>query len=300
MQKTSLGVGLLNTRREIWMMLMRAGDGFDEADFNVAHGEHEEETSLEIATSSRDSKAVPHLPKLEDIRAPQLRPHVTQIDSAADKLRQSPTKPGPPNGVHLARPIEARIDGINPNHPGRPAASFSRTSSNAMLDPGGLPKNLPEARLVKGEHEPPNPLRDSIPPFDIDHAAPVGFFTARAAETVQNGSNSNLPLKAQPFNPHLESPSIRKTAGVDHTKTKPVGRDSIPVSPSLLPPPRPNNNFINPQIDKNRKVGMPVGAASPLQNRSSYKPPLQIKRPAELDPAQSVYPPTFPIFFFFF
>lgn len=268
-------------------MLISAGDGFDEADFNVAHGEHEQKTSLEIATSSRGSKRAPHLPNLDDSKAPQLRPYVTRIDSAADKLRQSPSKPGPSNGVHQARPNEARIDGINPTHPGRPAAPFSRTSSNATLDPGGLTKNLAEARLVKGEQEPPYPLRDSnIPPFDIDHAAPVGFYTARAAETVQNGSNANLPLKAQPFNPHLESPSIRKTAGVDHTKTKPVGRDSIPVSPSLLLPPRPNSNFINPHIDKNRKVGMPVGAASPLQNRNSYKPPLQIKRPAEQDPGQ--------------
>ena len=269
------------------MMLIRAGDGFDEADFNVAHGEHEEETSLQIATSSRDSKRAPPLPNLDDSKAPQLRPHVPRIDSAADKLRQSPSKPGHPNGVHLVRPNEARTDGINSNHTGRPIGPLSRTSSNAILDPGGLSRNLPEARLIKGEQEPPHPLRDgNIPPLDVDYAAPVGFYTARAAETIQNGPNSNLPLKAQQFNPHLESPSIRKTAGVDHTKTKPVGRDSIPVSPSLLLPPRPNSNFINPQIDKNRKVGMPVGAASPLQNRNSYKPPLQIKRPAELDPAQ--------------
>lgn len=245
---------------------------------------------MEISISSRDAKHAPHLPNLEDSEAPQLRPHITLIDSAADKSRQSPSKTRPPNSVHPARPHEARIDGINPNQHGRSAsllqtAPLSRTSSNAMLDPGGPSRNLQEARLAKGEHEPPNPLRDNVPPFDVDHAAPVGFYTARAAETVQNGS-SNLSSKAQPFNPHLESPSIRKTAGVDHTKTKPIGRDSIPASPSLLLPPRPNNNFINPQIDKNRKVGMPVGAASPLQNRNSYKPPLQIKRPAELDPAQ--------------
>lgn len=277
-------------------MLIWAGDEFDEADFNVTHEEHSEETSLEIATSSRDSKRAPHLQALEDSNVPQLRPHVTRIDSAADKLRQSPSKLGAHNSSHPARPYEARIDGTDPKHPGRPAsllptAPSSKPSSNAILDPGGLSRCLPEARLVQGKHEPQNRLGDNIPPFDnfdaVDHAAPVGFYTARAAETVQNGSN--LPLKAPAFNPHLESPSIRKTAGVDHTKTKPVGRDSIPASPSLLPP-RPN--FVNPQIDKNRKVGMPVGAASPLQNRNSYKP-LQIKRPAELDPAQSVYLPTY-------
>ena len=282
-------------------MLIRAGDGFDEADFNVAHGEHEEETCLEPVLSSRDSKHAPHLPNLEDSKAPQLRPHATRIDSAADKLRQSPSKHGPPNSAHPARPNEVRTDGVIQRHPERPSsllptAPLSRTSSNAILDPGGASKCLPEARFVKGECEPQNPSRDSILPFDnnldgVDHAAPVGFYTARAAETVQSGLN--LPLKAPPFNPHLESPSIRKTAGVDHTKTKPVGRDSIPASPSLVLPPR-SNNFVNPQIDKNRKVGMPAGAAaSPLQNRNSYKP-LQIKRPAELDPAQLVLPTCLP------
>lgn len=243
---------------------------------------------MQISTLSRESKRSQPLPNLDESKAPQLRPHVARTESAADKLRQSPSKPGHPNGVRPARAHETRSDGINPNYPGRPIGPLSRTPSNAILDPGGLSKHLPEAHLVKGEQQTPNPLKDSnLPPFDVDHAAPFGFYTARVAETVQNAPNSNLPLQAQQFNPHLESPSIRKTAGVDHTKTKPVGRDSIPVSPSLHLPPRSNNNFINPQIDKNRKVGMPVGAASPLQNRNSYKPPLQIKRPAELlDPAQ--------------
>lgn len=292
-------------------MLIRLGDGFDEADFNVAHEEHEEheeETFLQVATSSEDLKDAPHLPNLENSKAPQLRPpQVTRTDSAADKLRQSPSKPGTSNSAYLARPNEARTEGINPQHPGRPASllpkgPLSRTSSNTIPDPGGLSKGLPEARLIKGEHDFSNRFKDSIPPppfpldnFDgVDHAAPVGFFTARAAETVQNGSNA--PLKAPPFNPHLESPSIRKTAGVDHTKTKPIGRDSVPASPSLYAPRPPSNNFVNPQIDKNRKVGMPIGAvASPLQNRNSYKPP-QIKRPAELDPALSVLilSPTYP------
>ncbi len=40
-------------------------------------------------------------------------------------------------------------------------------------------------------------------------------------------------------------------------------------------------NFVNPQADQNRRIGMPLGgAASPLQNRNSYKPP-QMKRPLE-------------------
>ena len=108
-----------------------------------------------------------------------------------------------------------------------------------------------------------------------EHEAPTGFFTARAAESLQNANG--LP-KGPAFNPHLESPSIRKTAGVDHSKSKPVNRDL--VCPPVLPsPPSRGSCFVNPQTDKARKLGMP-GAASPLQNRGSYKPP-QMKRPAD-------------------
>lgn len=107
----------------------------------------------------------------------------------------------------------------------------------------------------------------------------MGFYTARVAETVQNAAG--VPMQVPSFNPHLESPSIRKTAGIDHSKTKPVGKDIVgaPPSPAVMSPAsRPN--FVNPQADKTRRVGMPVGAASPLSNRSLHKP-LQIKRVVE-------------------
>ncbi|KAL8731320.1 MAG: hypothetical protein Q9166_003544 [cf. Caloplaca sp. 2 TL-2023] len=107
---------------------------------------------------------------------------------------------------------------------------------------------------------------------------PVGFFTARAAETIQSASGP-LP-RAPSFNPHLESPSIRKTAGVDHSKTKPVARDFVGAPPPPVPSPASRPNFVNPQADKARRVGMPASGMSPLSNRNAYKPP-QIKRSAE-------------------
>ena len=118
----------------------------------------------------------------------------------------------------------------------------------------------------------------------LEHEPPVGFFTARAAQSLQH--TTVLPANALAFNPHQDSPSIRKTAGVDHTKSKPVGRDAIPVPGALgntIPPSRAN--FINPQADQARRIGMPSGAASPLANRTSYKAPGMMKRPAENSPA---------------
>lgn len=111
-----------------------------------------------------------------------------------------------------------------------------------------------------------------------ENEPPTGFFTARAAESIQNAIGT--PLKAPAFNPHLDSPSIRKTAGVDHTKTKPVEKEAVRL------PPRPN--FVNPHTDKARRVGLPVGVGSPLQNRNSYRAP-QMKRQAESNIAQYVY-----------
>lgn len=141
----------------------------------------------------------------------------------------------------------------------------------------------PQAAPQKEVSQAQEPAVQGIPPSAASnafpHEPPVGFFTARVAETVQTASS--LPLEAPSFNPHLESPSIRKTAGIDHSKTKPVGRDIVggPPFPAVMSPAsRPN--FVNPQADKARRVGMPVGAASPLSNRGSYKPP-QMKRVAE-------------------
>ena len=138
-----------------------------------------------------------------------------------------------------------------------------------------LPTSCLPLKLPLQGHFHPNeaPTLDSTK--TSEHNPPIGFFTARAAESLQIGPC--LPLKASAFNPHLESPSIRKTAGVDHTKTKPVGREVVGAPPQ---PTVHRTNLINPQSDKSRRVGMPMPVASPLQNRGSYKPP-QMKRPIE-------------------
>lgn len=140
-------------------------------------------------------------------------------------------------------------------------------------------QQLPKAYLPQDQLPQRPSISSEAPSLDSsitsEHNPPLGFFTARAAESLQTGLC--IPLKAPAFNPHLESPSIRKTAGIDHTKTKPIGREAVGAPPQ---PPVARANFINPQSDKTRRVGMPMGAPSPLQNRGSYKPP-QMKRAVE-------------------
>ena len=157
-----------------------------------------------------------------------------------------------------------------PQHLSVSEEQVKASTTGQQLPTSCLPQNLlPQGRSLPNEV----PTLDST--NKSEHNPLIGFFTARVAESVQNGPN--LPLKASAFNPHLESPSIRKTVGVDHTKTKPVGREAVGAPPQ---PTVHRANFTNPQSDKSRRVGMPMAAASPLQNRGSYKPP-QMKRPAD-------------------
>lgn len=166
------------------------------------------------------------------------------------------------------------------NVPGVPPNSVSNQRNLAHASPAATDIHKPaEAASVAGPNQTSTALAPSdTPPLDssstAEHNPPVGFFTARAAESLQKGAAppSNVPI----FNLHLESPSIRKTAGIDHTKSKPVLTESIRASPAAATVP-PRANFVNLQADRTRKVGMPMGAGSPLQNRGSYKPP-QMKR----------------------
>lgn len=186
---------------------------------------------------------------------------------------QTPANGGTSNSAlpsNVTKGQENQGQEIKPQHVLAPQQQLKESISGQQMPAPRLPQNEPPQGNVIS-NETPNLGSSST----SEHDPPVGFFTARAAESLQNGPS--LPLKAPAFNPHLESPSIRKTAGVDHTKTKPVGREAVgaPQQPVLS-----RANFINAQSDKTRRVGMPMGAASPLQNRGSYKPP-QIKRPVE-------------------
>jgi DNA repair and recombination protein RAD52 len=142
----------------------------------------------------------------------------------------------------------------------------------------------------------------------------VGFFSAKAVKDIPEESLVNgaiAPQAGQIFNPRAESPSIRKTPGIDHTKSKPLARNGQHVAPpstqeaqgggASVPgsttaavamssrsvpqqqqqPPRPGN-MVNPQFDATRRIGAPGGPGSPLANRGQYRPPSMVnKRPLE-------------------
>jgi DNA repair and recombination protein RAD52 len=159
----------------------------------------------------------------------------------------------------------------------------------------------------------PNQTGNPRPPPNAPQNIPetVGFFSAKAvsqlSESTLEGSGNGalaLPQGQQAFNPKAESPSIRKTPGIDHNSSKPVARNGqhvaptnsqanagpttrsnsnsfTPVRPSM-PSSQSRGNVINPSLDQTRRIGAPSGPGSPLANRGSYRPPA-MKRPPPTD-----------------
>lgn len=161
-------------------------------------------------------------------------------------------------------------------------------------------------------HTPPQPR--NVPPSG---AEPVAFFSARAVPRVlDDTAPTPPPATATPavlFNPKAESPSIRKTPGIDHTSSRPVTKvgqhapgklsqeggeladdkptghsgngvqDQPPHRQQQQQPPQQRGSMLNPQFDQSRRIGAPGGAASPLSNRNQYKPPTMMKRPPLAD-----------------
>ncbi|KAM3510475.1 hypothetical protein MY11210_005877 [Beauveria gryllotalpidicola] len=132
----------------------------------------------------------------------------------------------------------------------------------------------------------------------------AAFFSARAVTADANQGASILPHKQQLFNPKAESPSIRKTPGIDHSSSKPLSRsgqhvpapsrtgESSAATPSRLSAAggphggglagpgghAAKGHAVNPNLDMARRIGAPGGPPSPLANRNSYKPPTMKRR----------------------
>jgi DNA repair and recombination protein RAD52 len=216
--------------------------------------------------------------------------------------RQQPTiAPGRPPSAALPQAQSSNLQ----QQPQTPNSGFTRSTSGAgqgMRPPSDM-RSMPPVQLnpVAGRvlnqpsrNGPPSaPVSPIRPPRSSDEdmiSLPpqgAGFFSARAAAKLVGDNQSIQELPAIPkdtaaFNPHAESPSIRKTPGVDHKSSKPLTRDlkHVPSSSQASMtsgPARPN--IFNPQMDSSRRIGAPA-VSSPLSNRGAYKPP-SMKRPID-------------------
>lgn len=194
---------------------------------------------------------------------------------------------GPPNGVQQNGPhlniAQQNQDG-NRSNPSS-ASSTSHTSRPADSN---------------GRSTPPRDTHQAPPQEMATPNGPVGFVSGKAA-SVLNQTVGVDPSAIKPFDPHHESPSIRRTQGFNHRASGPILRTEIgappvpersgPVANSRGGPGGPGgpsgmagrSNFVNPSMDPNRRIGAPGAMPSPMANRNAYKPPSILKRPAPTD-----------------
>lgn len=185
---------------------------------------------------------------------------------------------GPPPRPQPQTPQQAQQRPAGPVH-GRPNP-LANTRTGGLG--GGAAAQGPQSRT------------NTPPPAGEQPAGPVAFFSARAVQQLPEdappGTASVGADGAKLFNPHADSPSIRKTPGIDHKTSKPVGRNGQHVAPTKrddesvppvnLPNGRPSlGNAANPSLANARQIGAP-GGMSPRGNRGQFRP-LSVKRPAE-------------------
>jgi DNA repair and recombination protein RAD52 len=203
-----------------------------------------------------------------------------------------PPQPQTPNSG-LNRPTNGAGPGMQLNPPPAPSEPGPMRSNPAHQGPVGRLLH-PSSRTSNGPPlAPTSPARIKISQGEEDNdlgmpPPGLGFFSARAAtmipkappvESMPPPAVQNLPA----FNPKFESPSIRKTPGIDHQGSRPVSKGlkqlvGSPQAPSGVAVAR--INVMNPQMDVTRRIGAP-GSPIPMGNRGQYKPPT-MKRPLEV------------------
>ncbi|KAK5072162.1 DNA repair protein rad52 [Lithohypha guttulata] len=128
--------------------------------------------------------------------------------------------------------------------------------------------------------------RSSSPGVASQHFAPpqappgpqsLGFFSARAAEVLDGNNNPTGNTPVAKFNPYSESPSIRKTSGVDHSKSAALNRNTLRVEPPL----QRDETLPKLPVEQARKVGQPgqtgagMSPSFPRMGTSAYRPPTR-------------------------
>jgi DNA repair and recombination protein RAD52 len=254
--------------------LTTIGDLFDEADFAVGTTGNPDEITIEAEAQQQP-------PTPMNRPQPPRGPPVGRFDNTITPSKPERWNPGN-QGARQPLP---------PN--GRPNPSAMPTQGRPM-PPNGPPNNVPNSRPGGPPQVRPTPGTNfqnpnGQPPVKTEPTAglnqdqqpptgtqSVGFFSARVADMLRDNPNAG-PAPGSQFDPHAESPSIRKTAGVDHTKSVPISRPMLSNAS-----PAPNNNsrdFVNPATDFQRRVGAPGGAAGGVGSPLSRGPSTSTFRP---------------------
>jgi DNA repair and recombination protein RAD52 len=274
------------------------GNLFDEVDFSHPDEVHLDNSMTDVSVET------------------PVRPPANSAAAQAAMRQQSNRVASMPNVRQFsAGPQNGQQNGQYNGQQGRPQAppqtfknsnNMNNQQPNRMMPPphqannqNGFrsnPSSAAESTTTNGGRQ-STPPESIITPSQVPAHVPSGFVSgAAAAVLVQPPAAGAIP-PIKLFDPHHESPSIRRTQGVDFRKSGPVKRAEVGAPTLPIPDPKvllnggaPANsksNFVNPAMDASRRIGMPGGMQqSPLANRSAYKPPA-MKRPLPAENAAS-------------
>lgn len=250
---------------------MDLGDLFDEADFGVTASGNPDEIVLGPETQA---KPQPPTPVKTGPQGNFHRPNPAVV---------TPSRPEKPFNQTVNNRQPSVLPSLNQRH--NPALQNQYAGQRQPV-PQGQQQNFQNSRMAPPDQ--PRTSQDSNLPSAAGQMPVKREIDAKAQDTAPPASSpSVLPaaVNAPQFDPHAESPSIRKTAGVDHSKSVPISK---PMLAAASPASNNTRDFINPSTDMHRKIGAPGGIGSPMMNRgqttSSYRPLTR----QNLDPKQAI------------
>ncbi|KAI0479766.1 hypothetical protein F4859DRAFT_513268 [Xylaria cf. heliscus] len=257
---------------------------FDMADFGVTEDGHPDEVILpashEPVVRPSEKSQNPIAGNVNDRSRPPMNGHPPK--PYQPHLRPAAQPPRPPHTPHQQVPRPPGQFQGRPNPQQQPPRPQNHTNITAQQSAANNRMMTP----------PPNAISRPPSGMNVPNGAPnepTAFFSARSVkdipESADPGTAAIMERGAKVFDPRAESPSIRKTPGIDHRSSKPVSKTGVHVDPvkretnqqrpAMSGPP----NVVNPSLSQMRQIGAPGAAGSPLANRGQYRPPT-MKRPA--------------------
>ncbi|KAF3924202.1 hypothetical protein ABW21_db0201688 [Orbilia brochopaga] len=207
---------------------------------------------------------------------------VTPVQNAPQQQSKPFAQPTAPQNAR------GSVTNANQEAPRRIAPTMTAAQPQMQPPSGPIPRTLTTGQTF-GLNAPelrnnaPVPASGSVGGLEASNASqipPGAFFSARV--TLDN----NAGKEGGVFNPQLQSPSIKKTAGIDHSKSTPISRAKLGIQdlPSAaLNIPKPN--FQPPGANGFRPHG--VAAPSVPGNRGFRAPTLNGAQGG----GQKIYPP---------
>ncbi|KAM5469669.1 DNA repair protein rad52 [Microsporum audouinii] len=267
-------------------------DVFDEADFAEHTSLHPDEVALEEPghTARPAAQHGPSAPRQPATTGNFMHTNKTPVSANARNPTASGSANGatPLNGLTADRPNGANMNSSDRNNTTAPKTpvpgKFAQERYNDLKQPPGKQAMQSNGSLFTHPADQNRPKSDAISNNDgyrsptaqvsenklpEDHV--VGFFSARAAEALINDPYT-AAKSAPAFDPQFDSPSIRKTAGIDHTSSSPIVRKSLQAlqqqsAKAPLPGARPVVSTFN--------HGPNTGPAGRPPMTSSYRPPMR-------------------------